>query len=110
MDKDLEELLKSIEKQKSSVVKVVIFYIASLILLLIVAGLMIPTAHALQISKGTASIAPLLLLCGVWLYAFFVSRKKIYKNRLVEAYGWMLGITALITVLMLYYLQTAIKG
>lgn len=110
MDKDIEELLKSIENQKNSVVKVMIFYIASLILLLIIAGLMIPTAHALHLSKGTASVTPLLLLCGVWLYAFFVSRKKIYKNRLVEAYGWILGITALITVLMLYYLQSVIKG
>ncbi len=110
MDKDIEELLKSIEKQNSPVVKLSIFYTISVILLIVVAALMIPTANALKSSKDTLSLIPLLFLCGVWLYAFWISKKKIYKDRIVEAYGWILGITALITVLMLYYLQSVIKG
>ena len=109
-DKEIEELLKSIERQKSSAFKLVVFYIVSVIMLIVVAGFMIPTAHALKLSKGIASVTPLIFLSFVWLYAFFISRKKIYKDRVVEAYGWIMGITALVTVLMLYYLQSVVKG
>lgn len=109
-DKDIEKLLKSIERQKSSAFKLVIFYIVSTIMLIVIAGFMIPTADSIKASKDIASVTPLLFLALVWLYAFFISRKKIYKDRVVEAYGWIMGITALVIVLMLYYLQSVIKG
>ena len=110
MDKDIEKLLKSIERQNSPLMKLSIFYILSIVLLIILSAFMIPTAQTLTKSKDTLAIIPLLFLLALWLYAFWISRKKIYKNKIVSAYGWIFGITTLVIVLMLYYLQSAIKG
>ena len=110
MDKDIEKLLKSIEKQESSAFKISIFYIISILLLLTIWGLMIPSSEALYKAKGAKSLIPLFLLTILWLYIFFTSRKKILQDKIVSAYGWIVGITSLVIVLMLYYLQTTLKG
>ena len=110
MDKDIEELLKSIQMQESSTFKLTIFYIISIILLIIIWGLMIPSSEALYRAKGAKSLIPLFLLTILWLYIFFTSRKRVLQNRIILAYGQIVGISSLVIVLLLYYLQTTLQN
>ena len=109
MDKDMQKLINSIQKQSSSKVKIIILSIISFILASIILALMIPSAKALMTAKGTISIIPFILLVAIWIYAFYTSIKKIFQNKLIQAYSLILAASALVIVLMLYYLKKLLE-
>lgn len=87
-----------------------VFYLVTLLLIGVLWGLFYPAASVLKKlavsqERGSTLLIPLSLLLLSFLYAFLRARKEGKRGRWIAAYGRLTATTALVLILLYFYLK-----
>ena len=97
-----------VNRQRKEILQIFLFYLVTLMVVILLAGLFLPSASLIrELNRGEYSISllPLSFLLISFIYGFIRARGYIKDLKITLAYGWLMGSAMLITILLYLYLE-----
>ncbi len=83
-----------------------LFYFISLAMIFTIYALFVPTIDIIVRFNGQwQRFLPVLFLLVIWIMVFLKARREMIKKNFILSYGWIMGATSLLILLLYIYLK-----